>query len=98
MKNSLVLVSASALFLLTACEKKTTTVKNDEGGTTKIETVGFDKEKIDSTAENIEEGVKDAAGQAGEALETAGQKLKKGAENLEENAQEATDGDGNINK
>lgn len=98
MKYSLVIASASAVLLLAACEKKTTTIQNDQGGITKVETVGFDKEKVDSTAEKLEEGVKDAAGKAGEALETAGQKLQKGAENLEDNAQEATDGDGTINE
>ncbi len=95
MKKSFVIVSAFALLTFFSCEKKTETVIHEDGGSTTVETVGFDKERIDSTAEKIEAGAKNAAQKTGEALENAGEKLKEGAKDAEQDIKEATDGDGN---
>lgn len=97
MKKSLFVLGLASAFLM-SCEKKTTTTVNDDGGTTTIETVGLDEEKIDSTAQNVKEGVKEAAQKTGEALETAGERLKEGAKDAEQDIKEATDGDGDASK
>ena len=92
---ALVIISA-ALFV--SCEKKTETVVNEDGGTSTVEKVGFDEEKIDSTATNIKEGAKEAAAKTGEALEDAGAAIKEGAEKTGDKIEKATDGDGDANK
>ena len=98
MKNLIFSTVLLASFSLISCEKKTTTTVNEDGGTTTVEKVGLDKEQIDSTAQNVKEGVQNAAEKTGEALEDAGEKLKIGASKTEHDIREATDGDGNPKK
>ena len=96
-KITLIFGLYSALFFV-SCEKKTTTTVNQDGETTTVEKVGFDKEKIDSAAEKVESGVKDAAKKTEAALENAGEKLKKSAKEAKHDFKNATDGDGNPKK
>ena len=98
MKKSFFVLGVIAIFALGSCEKKTTTTVDGDGNTTTVEKVSLDEEKIDSTAQNVKEGVKDAAKKTGEALEDAGEKLKEGAKDAEQDIKEATDGDGNPKK
>lgn len=98
MRNIFVLVSVSLLFLSVSCEKKTETVIHADGGSTTVEKVGFDEEKIDSTAQNIKEDAKEAAEKTGEALEKAGEAIKDGTNKAGHNIEEATDGDGDPKK
>lgn len=97
MKKGILFLPLMLVFALFSCEKKTETVVTEDGHST-VETVGFDKERIDSTAEKIEAGAKDAAQKTGEALENAGEKLKQGTKNAGEDIREATDGDGDPNR
>ena len=98
MKKSILILGAFTTFLLTSCEKKTTTTVNSDGDMQTVETVGFDKERIDSTAEKVETGVKNAAEKTGDALEKAGQKIKKEANEAGNDIKDATDGDGDPKK
>ncbi len=98
MKKSFLSLTVLGMLLLTSCEKKTTTTVNEDGVKTTVEKVGLDNEKIDSAAQDVKEGVKNAAQKTGEALEDAGEKLKEGAHNAEQDIKEATDGDGNPKK
>lgn len=62
--------------VLTACEKKVTTTIDDDGDRTTVETVGLDRERIDSTAEKVGNKIEVAAKQTGDALETTGENIK----------------------
>lgn len=98
MKKSAFVLGVFSALALASCEKKTTTTVNEDGGTTTVEKVGLDEEKIDSTATNIKEGAKEAAQKTGEALEDAGEAIKEGAEKTGDKIEKATDGDGDATK
>lgn len=98
MKKSVVLLGFIAAMAFVSCEKKTTTTLNEDGGSTTVETVGFDKQRIDSTAEKVEDGAQKAAKKNGEALEDAGESIKEGAKKTGDKIEKATDGDGDANQ
>lgn len=95
--KKMAVLPAIVLLLTVSCEKKTTTTYTD-GGKTTVETVGFDKQRIDSTATKVKRSVNHAADKTGEALETAGEKIKEGTKKAEAGLKKATDGDGNPKK
>lgn len=67
---------ASAAVLLASCEKKIETTVDEYGNTTTVETVGPDRERIDSTARKVGDKIEVAAEQTGAALEETGAQLK----------------------
>lgn len=74
--KKIVLSAAVASLFLTACEKKTTVTVDEAGNTTTVETVDFDKERIDSTAKKVGNKIEIAAEQTGDALKETGQNIK----------------------
>ncbi len=72
------LLSTTAIFslLLISCEKNVTTTIDSDGDRTTVETVGLDKERIDSTAEKVGNKIEVAAKQTGDALEKTGENIK----------------------
>ena len=91
MKKSALVLGVFSALALASCEKKTTTTVNEDGGTTTVEKVGLDEEKIDSTATNIKEGAKEAAQKTGDALEDVGEKIKEGADKAGEAIKEGAE-------
>ncbi|AZI67077.1 hypothetical protein EIB71_05075 [Kaistella daneshvariae] len=74
--KKLIFGSLISLLALSACEKKVTTTIEEDGDRTTVETVGLDKERIDSTAEKVGDKIEVAAEQTGEALKETGQNIK----------------------
>lgn len=81
---------ALAGILLVACEKKSTTTIDENGNTTTVETVGIDRQRVDSTAEKVEDATQKAAEKTGDALQDAGAAIKRGAENANDNLKATT--------
>ena len=74
--KKLIFGSFISILALTACEKKVTTTIEKDGDRTTVETVGLDKERIDSTAKKVGAKIEVAAEQTGEALKETGQNIK----------------------
>lgn len=76
MKRSAFLLMPAFFGMILSCEQTKTTTVDANGNSTTVETVGFDKQRIDSTAEKVENATQRAAEKTGDALQDAGEKIK----------------------
>lgn len=74
--KKLIFGSFILLLAFTSCEKKVTTTIEEDGDRTTVETVGLDKERIDSTAEKVGDKIEVVAEQTGDALQETGENIK----------------------
>lgn len=76
------ILALGLLAFMIACEQKKTTTVDEHSNMTTIQTVGLDKQRIDSTAEKVENATQRAAEKTGAALEDAGHAIKKENEKI----------------
>lgn len=79
-----------SLFTLGACVKEKTTVIQQDGDTTTIEHMGIDKQKVDSSAENLKMKSEQAAQKAKTKLNEVGDAIKEGSKDLKKEAKKVT--------
>jgi len=74
-KNTAAVLIFGLLFM--ACEKNVKTTIEENGDRTTVETVGLDRDRIDSTTSKVGEKIEVVAEETGEALKTAGEDVKR---------------------
>ena len=79
-----------SLFTLGSCVKEKTTVIKQDGDTTTIEHIGIDKQKVDSSAENLKKKSEDAAQKAKMKLNEVGDAIKEGSKDIKREAKKVT--------